>query len=304
MEIVWMFSGQGAQKPGMGADLCEHPLAREVYECASDHFGFDVARFSQEASQDEINETKRAQGCMVALSLALDRILKEQGLKPSAVLGFSLGQVSALASSGMLSLDETMRFAAFRADAMSKAAHQMQGAMTALLGADEEQALTLCKECAEGEVLVVANYNCPGQVVISGAQTAIERAEHAWGGLKKRCARLATSGAFHSPLMNGAAAELANYLKDVTFSAAQIPLICNMSARELGLEQAQEHLSQHVVSPVHFEQSVRYAIQQGAHCFVEVGFGGVLAGLVRRIDKGCERCIVASLEDVKALEGK
>ena len=175
MDAVWMFSGQGAQKPGMGAGVAGDPAAREVYECASDHFGFDVARTSLEASQEELNETKRAQACMVALSVGLARALEARGHEPSAVLGFSLGQVSALAVSGMLSLEESMRFAAFRAEAMSRAAANGAGAMCALLGADEEAAAKLCDACADGDVLVPANYNCPGQIVISGSEAAIAR---------------------------------------------------------------------------------------------------------------------------------
>ncbi len=300
MDAVWMFSGQGAQKPGMGAGVADDAAAREVYECASDHFGFDVARASLEATQEELNETKRAQGCMVALSVGLARSLEARGHEPSAVLGFSLGQVSALAVSGMLSLDETMRFAAFRADAMSRASHAEGGAMCALLGADEESVQEVCDACAEGEVLVPANYNCPGQIVVSGTVGAVERAEEAWRARKKRCARLATSGAFHSPLMQSAADELAAYLADVDFSEARIPLVCNVDARPLSAAAARAHLAEHLVRPVRFSQSVEYLAGQGAGTFVEVGFGGVLSGLVRRIDKNLGRPTVASLEDVES----
>ena len=300
MDAVWMFSGQGAQKPGMGAGVADNPAAREVYECASDHFGFDVARTSLEASQEELNETKRAQACMVALSVGLARALEARGHEPSAVLGFSLGQVSALAVSGMLSLEETMRFAAFRAEAMSRAAANGAGAMCALLGADEEAAAKLCDACADGDVLVPANYNCPGQIVISGSEAAIARAEEAWKAEKKRCSRLATSGAFHSPLMQSAADELAAYLAQVEFSEARIPLVCNVDAQPLAAAAARQHLADHLTHPVRFAQSVAWLAEQGACTFAEVGFGGVLSGLVRRIDKNLGRPVVASLEDVES----
>lgn len=300
MDTVWMFSGQGAQKPGMGAGVADDPAAKEVYECASDHFGFDVARASLEATQEELNETKKAQACMVALSVGLARALESRGHEPDAVLGFSLGQVSALAVSGMLGLDETMRFAAFRAEAMSRASSAAGGAMCALLGADEESVLAVCEECAQGDVLVAANFNCPGQIVVSGSVAAIERAEEAWKARKKRCARLATSGAFHSPLMQPAADELAAYLADVEFADARIPLVDNVSARPLAAADARERLAAHLTSPVRFSQSVEWLAGQGASTFAELGFGGVLSGLVRRIDKSLGRPVVASLEDVES----
>ena len=303
MSPVWMFSGQGAQKPGMGAGVPADPAAAEVYACASEHFGFDVARVSQEAAQEELNETKVAQGCMVALSVGLARALEARGHEPAAVLGFSLGQVSALAVSGMLGLDDAMRFAAFRAEAMSRAAQANPGAMCALLGADEESATALCAACAQDDVLVPANFNCPGQIVVSGSVAAIERAEEAWKAQKKRCSRLATSGAFHSPLMQQAADELSAWLADVEFAEARIPLIDNGTARPLAAAEAKEGLAAHLTHPVRFEQSVRYLAEQGADTFVEVGFGGVLSGLVRRTDKTWGRPVVASLDDVESYEG-
>lgn len=299
MTSAWLFSGQGSQKPGMGAGVLSDSAAAEVFECAGDHFGFDVYEAMQDEDAQRLNRTDRAQAAIVTLSVALACALKARGIAPTCVLGFSLGQISALAVSGMLSLDQTFALAARRAALMDEAAKSAEGAMSALLGADADAVKGLCEECAQGEVLVPANFNCPGQIVISGTLGAIGRAEERWAQGKGRFARLATSGAFHSPLMEEASRGLADYLESVEFSSASIPLVDNVTARPLEADRAKELLCAHLVSPVRFEESVRFASEEfGVDRFVEVGFGGVLVGLVRRIDRQAERVRVESLEDL------
>ena len=218
--------------------------------------------------------------------------LQARGVQPQAVLGFSLGQVSALAVSGMLTYEETFSFVAERARLMAQAAAERPGVMSALLKADGESVEQLCGECAQGQVLVPANFNCPGQIVISGELAAVERAEAAWEAAGKRYARLATSGAFHSPLMQSAADELDAYLAEVDFKQPSVPLICNTDAQPLSAETARRHLVDHLTYPVRFEQSVQALVDQGAAVFAEVGFGGVLSNLVKRIDRKAARpCI-------------
>ena len=303
MTSAWLFSGQGSQKPGMGAGVTEDPGIAEVFECASDHFGFDVYEAMQDQDADRLNRTDRAQAAIVTLSVSLARALEARGERPACVLGFSLGQISALAVSGMLDLDQTFALAARRAELMDEAAKNHPGAMSALLGADEESVSRLCEECAQSEVLVAANYNCPGQIVISGSPDAVGRAEARWAEGKGRFARLATSGAFHSPLMEEASRGLADDLEGVEFSPAAGPLVDNVTAWPLEASRAKELLAAHLVSPVRFEQSVRFASQEyGVDRFVEIGYGGVLAGLVRRIDRKAERVRVESLEDLAPSE--
>ena len=160
------------------------------------------------APAEKLNDTRYAQPATCALSVGIASALQARGVQPQAVLGFSLGQVSALAVSGMLTYEETFSFVAERARLMAQAAAERPGVMSALLKADEESVALLCEECAQGQVLVPANFNCPGQIVVSGELAAVERAEAAWEAAGKRYARLATSGAFHSPLMQSAADEL------------------------------------------------------------------------------------------------
>ena len=219
---------------------------------------------------------------------------------PAAALGFSLGQVSALAVSGMLSEEETYRFVKARAEFMAEAASAHAGAMSALLKADDEAVRTVCESCAQGDVLVPANYNSPGQIVISGTPDAVARAEEAWAAEGKRFARLATSGAFHSPLMADAAEKLAEYLVGIEFSEPVIPLICNVDASPLSAACAREHLAEHLTHPVRFQQSVEALEEQGHTTFWEVGFGGVLENLVKRIDRKASRACVQDLASFDA----
>lgn len=300
MNPVFLFSGQGAQKPGMGQGLFDVPEVAEVFACASDVFGFDVADLMLNAPAVKLNDTVYAQPAMCALSVAIARALMARGERPAAVLGFSLGQASALAVSGMLSDEATFAFVKERSRLMAASAAEKPGVMSALLKAAPEDVDALCAECAQGQVLVAANFNSPGQIVVSGELAAVERAEAAWSAQGKRAARLATSGAFHSPLMASAARALDEYLENVSFADPAIPLICNTDARPLTAAAAREHLVSHLVSPVLFQQSVQALIDEGATCFAEVGFGGVLSNLVKRIDRSVERPCIQDRESFDA----
>lgn len=301
---VFMFSGQGSQKPGMGADLLEIPEVAATFSCASDVLGFDIANLMANSDAEELNDTRFAQPALCALSVGIARALIARGVRPAAVLGFSLGQVSALAVSGMLSDADTFAFVKQRAELMADAAASHEGVMSALLKADEEAVRALCDTCAQGETLVAANYNCPGQIVIAGTPAAVTRAEEVWTSMGKRFSRLATSGAFHSPLMGDAAAGLAEYLGGVEFREPIVPLMCNVDAAPLSASAAREHLVQHLTHPVRFEQSVGSLCKAGADTFVEVGFGGVLANLVKRIDKTATRACVQDYASFNAFVDK
>ncbi len=289
---VFLFSGQGSQKPGMGADLFEIEEVAATLVCASDVLGFDVADLMANAQPERLNDTRNAQPAICALSVGIAHALEARGVHPAAVLGFSLGQVSALGVSGMLSDEDLFAFVKERARLMAEAAESCEGVMSALLKADEASVDALCAECAQGQVLVAANYNCPGQIVISGEPAAVSRAEEAWAAAGRRSTRLATSGAFHSPLMAHAAESLTSYLSTVEFHEPRVPLICNVTATPLSAAEARKNLARHLTSPVRFDQSIAVLRAAGADAFVEVGFGGVLANLMKRIDKTAARACV------------
>ena len=292
---VFMASGQGSQKPGMGLSLLEVPEVARTFECASDVLGRDIAALMADdgpAAAERLNETRNAQAAIAALSIGIGRALAARGIRPDALLGFSLGQISAIALGGMVDDEGAFRIIDARSAAMDEAARRNPGAMSALLKADGGAAEALCRDCAQGEVLAPANYNCPGQIVIAGTPAAIERAEEAWKQQGGRASRLATQGAFHSPLMEGARAPFAEYLETVDFAEPAIPIVCNTDAEPLDAATVRRRLADHLTHPVLFEQSVRALARCGAALFAEIGYGGVLAGLVRRIDKDLERpCI-------------
>ena len=309
MDFVLMCSGQGSQKPGMGACALSMPEVAQAAECASDICGVDVSALLTSADAETLANTRNSQLAISALSIGLSQALLNAGAIPKAALGFSLGQISALAVCGMLSTEETFALLDVRSKAMERVASKTNGAMTALLKITHEQAEALCREVAQEDVLVPANYNCPGQVVVSGSTAAIERAEAAWKEHGGRTSRLATTGAFHSPLMQEAADELAAYLETLTFRAPRFPMICNVDAKPLMPEAAHKHLALHLAKPVRFSQSVSAVLEASPEsAFVEAGFGGVLVNLVKRIEKQAPRfnvCDGESLEACKAaLEGE
>ncbi len=303
MACAFLFSGQGAQAPGMGADLLDVPEVAATVATASDVLGYDVADLLRNAPAEKLNDTLYAQPAMCVLSVGIARALVAKGVVPQAVLGFSLGQISALAVSGMLSDAETFALVAKRASLMAEAAKARPGVMSALLKATPEEVEHICNEAAAGQVLVAANFNSPGQIVISGEVEAVERAEAAWADGGKRFARLATSGAFHSPLMREAADGLDAYLSGVTFNEPTIPVICNTDARPMDAASARARLVAHLTHPVLFQQSVEKLAGAGIDCFAEVGFGGVLSNLVKRIDRSAARPCVQDRESFDAFVG-
>lgn len=300
---VYMFPGQGAQKPGMGADLLQVPEVAQVFSVASEVCGIDVAALSREGTEQQINDAYNAQVLAVAVSVGASRALGARGVQPEATLGFSLGQISALMATEALSLEEGFSLLDVRARSMARACEQHPGAMYALLGATHEDAQVVCDACAEGEVLVCANYNASGQVVVSGTLPAIERAEAYWREAGKRGARLNTAGAFHSPLMATAADAVRAKCAELSWHEPKVPVICNTDAKPFVVAQAASRLAAQVVSPVLFEQSVSALLQQGYSSFAEVGYGAVLNGLVRRINKKAARVRVGTLEELNAFAG-
>lgn len=298
---VLMCSGQGAQRPQMGADLLDVPEVAETFALASSVLGRDLATLARTGEAEEVNDVLNAQALTATLSVGVGRALMARGLQPRALLGFSLGQVSALALAEVLPLKTAFELLDVRSRALARAAAAHPGAMSALLGATSEQVQEACAACAGDDVLVAANYNCPGQIVVSGTVAAVGRAEEWWkenGG--KRVARLNTAGAFHSPLMEQAAGELREFCATLTFAEPRIPVICNTDAAPWSSAEAPERLARHLTHPVLFEQGVRALAGAGATAFVEAGFGGVLVNLVKRIDRTLARHKVGIAAELEA----
>ena len=291
---VWLCPGQGAQKPGMGADLLKSQKVASVFETLSDALGVDLAKLAQVGTQEEINDTVAAQGLTMAVSVGIGELLLARGIKPTAIVGFSLGQISALVLAGILSLEDAAQLLKVRSESMAAACAAEEGGMVALMGANLADAQELCAQAAGSDTLVCANHNGPSQVVISGHSTALDRAQEIWKEAGKKSVRLATSGAFHSPLMSPAANVVEDFCSTIQFNEPAVTLICNTDAKPFLVEEAASRLGRHVDNEVLFEESIQALIDDGETEFVEIGFGNVLTNLVKRIDRSTERHLVGN----------
>lgn len=277
-----LFPGQGSQAVGMADPWLVHPASRAVLEEASASIGRDVA----EGCRDEtaLATTAFVQPALLAIGVATFRVLEAEGLEPLGVAGHSLGEFSALVASGSLGLPDALSLVVTRGAAMQRAGDERPGTMTALLGVGGADAEQLCADARDDDVLVVANENSPAQVVLSGSVAAIERAEALAKERRVRAVRLRVAGAFHSPLMEPAVAELSSALDDVTLHPPRFPVAENVTG---GLvddpEELRSLLKRHVVSPVRWEACVRTLAAAGTVSFLEAAPGDVLTKLLKRI---------------------
>jgi [acyl-carrier-protein] S-malonyltransferase len=310
MTRAFIFPGQGSQAVGMGKALAENfPQARAVFEEVDDALSQRLSRIMWEGRTEELTLTANAQPALMAVSLAVVRVLEaEAGLDlhrdAAFVAGHSLGEYSALAAAGSLKLDDTARLLRIRGDAMQRAVPVGEGAMAALLGLDAEAAATVADEARQGEVCGVANDNGAGQVVVSGHKTAIERAvgiAQARGA--KRAVMLAVSAPFHCALMAPAADAMRDALGQVGVAAPVAPVVANVEARPVTEPDAiRDALVRQVTGTVRWRESVAFMAHEGVEAFYELGSGKVLTGLVKRIAAGASGTAVGTPEDVKAFK--
>ncbi|MBM3645337.1 MAG: ACP S-malonyltransferase [Alphaproteobacteria bacterium] len=293
MDRAFVFPGQGSQAVGMGVDLAEaFRTARDIFQEVDEALKQNLSGLMKAGPEAELTLTENAQPALMAVSVAVVRVLEKDGGKPLPglarfVAGHSLGEYSALAASGALSLADTARLLKLRGQSMQKAVPVGVGAMAALLGIELEPAQDACREAAQGGVVAVANDNGGGQVVISGDKQAVDRAiEAAKARGCKRGMPLPVSAPFHCPLMAPAAEAMADALKDVAMRAPNVPLVANVLASEIVDPAAiKRHLIEQVTGLVRWRESVQFMKAAGVVGLVECGSGKVLAGLVKRIDK-------------------
>lgn len=285
---AYIFPGQGAQFSGMGLDLYENsPLAQELFEKANDILGFSITDIMFEGSAEDLKQTKVTQPAIFLHSVILAKTLGED-FKPDMVAGHSLGEFSALVAAGALTFEDGLKLVSQRAQAMQKACELQPSTMAAVLGLDDD---VVEKVCATTEgVVVAANYNCPGQLVISGEIEAINKACET---LKEEGARralvLPVGGAFHSPMMEPAREELAAAIENTTFKKPNCPIYQNVTANAVTDENdIKANLISQLTAPVRWTQSVQQMIADGATHFTEVGPGKVLQGLVKKIHREAE----------------
>lgn len=304
MKLGFLYAGQGSQHPGMGADLYEaYPTFRAVLDASAKAVDFDLKEVSFQDPSGILNQTRYTQPCMVAFAAGLTAVLRERGVVPAAAAGLSLGEYSALHAAGVFDAATAVKLAAFRGKAMEEAAAGRDCAMMAVLNLDREALQTACDEGAGLGTVVIANYNCPGQLVIGGDRAAVEQAAAlAKERGARRCLPLKVSGPFHTPLMAPAGAALESYFRTICFQEPQIPVVFNClgDVREVGMP-IQTLLVRQVQSSVYMEDSIRKMTTMDLDALVEIGPGKALSGFVRKTAPGFPVCTVETAEDVEGL---
>lgn len=299
-KIAFMFPGQGAQYIGMGKDFYDAvPESRRMFELASEASGLDVAALCFEEN-DNINITEYTQIAMLAAEVAMLKAVEERGIKPDVTAGLSLGEYGALAASGVISEADVFKVVRKRGLYMQEAV-PTGGAMTAVLGLDADVIEKVCEETPG--IVSIANYNCPGQIVITGEEAAVSKAAQALAQAgAKRCVPLKVSGPFHSKMLTGAGEKLGKVLADVEIGEIEVPYLANVTADYVTDKgQVKELLEKQVSSSVRWQQTIERMLADGVDTFIEIGPGKTLSGFMRKINRDVKTINIEKLADLEKL---
>jgi len=309
MKTAFLFPGQGAQAVGMGADVAQaFPTAAQLFEKANEIVGFDLRRICFEGPADRLNSTTMSQPAIFVTSAALLEVLRASpataGLQPDVTAGLSMGEYTALYAAGAISFEDGLRLVKKRGEAMQAAANTTPGGMVSIIGLEEDKVRQLCDEASDGELIDPVNFNCPGQIVVSGTRGACERAERLaekHGAVK--AIRLEVAGAFHTRLMFGAAEALQEALWQARISQpGSIKTIVNITAEYYtSADGIIDGLTRQLVSPILWQKCMERLLADGVEQFYEIGPGRVLTGLMKRISRKTKVTNVSDLGSLKAL---
>jgi len=299
--VAFCFPGQGSLEVGMGREIATAvPEAMDVFERASQAAGLDLMHLCFEGPEAELVQTEVQQPALVATSLAVLAAIKVRGIKPDFVIGHSVGEFAAIASAGAIRVEEAIALVRERGLAMAEAARSNPGSMAAILGLDDEVVERICRRILN---VWPANYNCPGQIVVSGEDPAVEEAcDAAEQEGARRAVKLRVSGAFHSPLVARAADRFRPALERVKFVEPTAPFMSTVTARIEDAKRMRPLLVEQLTAPVRFTQAAQELLREGVNTFVEVGPGNVLSGLVKRIDRSAKTISVSTPEGLDKLE--
>ncbi|MBQ3164336.1 MAG: ACP S-malonyltransferase [Lachnospiraceae bacterium] len=297
-KVAFMFPGQGAQYVGMGKDFYDtYDEAKAVYQLAGEATGLDMESLCF-TENDKLNVTEYTQIAMLATEVAILKVVEAKGIKADVCAGLSLGEYGALAAAKVMELKDLFRLIRMRGLLMQEA-YPVGGAMTAVLGMDADKIKEICDN-TEG-IVTIANYNCPGQIVITGEEEAVGKAAQALSEAgAKRCIPLKVSGPFHSALLEGAGSKLGEELEKVTIQKPQIPYVCNVDATYVTeADRIKELLEKQVSSSVCWQQSVENMIADGVDTFIEIGPGKTLTGFMRKINKDVKVMNIENINDIE-----
>ena len=300
--IAFLFPGQGSQKVGMGLDFFqEYATARKVFDEADAVLNRKLSHLCFEGPAEALKQTENTQLAVLTCSVAALRILNERGITPHAVAGHSLGEYSALVAANVLTFADALKLVEYRAKVMADASQRQSCTMAAVLGLDETTLQDLCEAALPAGVIQIGNYNCPGQLIVSGDTAAVERVmDSAKAAGAKRCLQLEVSGAFHSALMAPAQEQLQTVIDDFQFNDPRVQVVANVTGDAVQTtDEIRRLLIAQVTSAVQWEKSIRTIGAAGISHFVEVGPGAVLSGLVRRT---LPKAICLNVEDIKSLD--